>query len=125
MTSYNSVFLPAAPILSIRLQHPHDDTRATPVQMLIDTGADLTCIPESAVSTLNLEKEHATFVGSYNGTIERRGIFHATLRIENYIIRRVRVVAIPGEIGILGRDILSAFTVTLRGKDQTFDIVDP
>ncbi len=74
---------------------------------------------------MGLAKEDETPLADYRGTIEQRSVYRVTFLIENYVLKSIRVVSISDAVGILGRDILRGFTVTLRGKDQTFDVEDP
>lgn len=50
MPSYNDqLFSPPAPIAKVTLRHPENETMATESSLLIDTGADVTLIPQSAI----------------------------------------------------------------------------
>jgi hypothetical protein len=52
-------------------------------------------------------------------------VYLVALRVEGYTLQRVRAIAVPDPMFVLGRNVLNHFTITLRGKDQTFDIADP
>jgi len=125
MILYDTAFSPPAPVVDLMVQNADEPTRQIGVRMQIDTAADLTLIPESAVSALNLTPEGDTPIADYRGVIEMHPVYHIIMRIDRYVIHVPRVATIADQTGILGRDILRGFTLTLRGKDQTFDIVDP
>jgi predicted aspartyl protease len=125
MTPYDDFFTPPAPVVQATIQNTNDPLHSVSANMQIDTGADMTLIPESAVSALGLATYDNTQVSDYRGTLESASVYYVNLKLDQWIIRNVRVIAVEGKYGILGRNILRAFTLTLNGKDQTFDLVDP
>ncbi len=125
MIPYDTSFLPAAPVLRVTFQNTKETAHKITASMQIDTGADLTVIPESAIADLGLIAEGETRVEDYEGVVQTHPFFFVHLQIDRWMIKNVRAIAHSGQIGILGRNVLQGFTVTLRGKEQTFDIVDP
>lgn len=64
-------FAPAAPVAMVILQHPDSEESLVGVPMLIDSGADATLLPRSAVVSLGLpglgeRYEMMAFDGSIN-----------------------------------------------------------
>ncbi len=125
MRAYDKAFNPPAPALEINVQHPNDPTRAVSTTAQIDTAADLSCIPLSLVAALGLERGDVTIIAGYDGRPTANLLYLVTVQIDGFTINRVRAIAIPDSVFLLGRNVLNHFIVTLRGKEQTFDIVDP
>jgi hypothetical protein len=56
MAAYNSsLFDPPAPVALVSIRDPGSGNIVSSVQMLMDSGSDLTLIPERSISELNLE----------------------------------------------------------------------
>ena len=125
MIPYDTSFSPAAPVLRVTFQNTKGTAYKITAPMQIDTGADLTVIPESVMADLGLVAEGETPVEDYEGVARTHPFFFVHLQIDRWTIKNVRVIAHSGQMGVLGRNVLHGFTVTLRGKEQTFDIVDP
>lgn len=125
MPTYDRAFNPPAPAFEIIIQHPDDPTRTVSVTAQIDTAADLSCIPLTKVAALGLERGDETIIAGYDGRPAANLLYLVTLRINGFAINRVRAIAIPDSVFLLGRNVLNHFNLTLRGKDETFDIVDP
>ena len=61
----------------------------------------------------------------YDENPAKRPVYRVDLEILGYIFRAVRGVAVPRETILIGRDVLAHFIITLDGKTQTFEMVDP
>jgi len=122
---YNEMILdPPGPVVSVKITPPN---RSTPIRIRlaeIDTGADISVIPEFLVNELNLAEKRPIFMLGYDGSPARRATFQVDLKILGYTLRAVRVVAAPRDTILLGRDVLKHFIITLDGKAQTFEMVD-
>jgi len=56
MPAYDSnLFNPPAPVASVTLRDPSNGNIASNVLMLIDTGADITLVPETSIGELKSE----------------------------------------------------------------------
>ncbi len=64
------LFLPPAPLARLIVRHPEREQSVDDVPMLIDSGADATLLPRSAVTSLGLEGtgERYQLVG-FDGTV--------------------------------------------------------
>jgi gag-polyprotein putative aspartyl protease len=57
MPAYDvSRFDPPAPVARVSLRNPESREAISDIPMLIDTGADMTFIPQAAAATLNLQQ---------------------------------------------------------------------
>jgi len=91
----------------------------------LDTDADVTLIPSSLVGDLQLIAENVVKIVSYDGTETERTAYFVDLEIGRYKLECVEVVAVSRDNVLLGRDVLNQFNITLKGKDLSFEIVDP
>jgi len=116
MTKYNESFDPPAPLAEIILRNIETGERVKAVSVLLDTGADVSLLPASAIGKLNIEPsgERVKLVGFD----ESENIADAyTLQII-FLDKRLTgdYCAIDDEIGILGRDVLNWFSIIFDGK---------
>ena len=120
MPSYDaSDFDPPAPVARVALRNP--DTRATvsDVSVLLDTGADVTLLPRTAVERLGvpLLPDQRYELMSFDGSRS----FAPVVMLDLLFLRRAfrgRYLLIEAERGILGRDILNHVTLLLDGPRQ-------
>lgn len=55
MTAYDSVLLnPPAPLARVTIRHPASGATVSDVLMLLDTGADVTLLPQASVERLGI-----------------------------------------------------------------------
>lgn len=117
MPTYDSSqFDPPAPVAIVSLRAPSNDNAITDVPMLIDSGADLTLIPEKSVAELNVEfdEDHTYELEGFDG----RKVMALTVQLELIFLRRTfrgRFVIVNSQSGILGRNILNHFALLLDG----------
>jgi predicted aspartyl protease len=117
MPTYDSTqFDPPAPVATVSLRAPNHDKVVDNVPMLIDTGADLTLIPERFVAELKAElgENHAYELEGFDG----RKIMTRSVQLELVFLGRAfrgRFVLINSDRGILGRNVLNHFALLLDG----------
>jgi hypothetical protein len=96
-----------------------------PVRLLLDTGADRTLISpralaDAGVSTRGAVKGQITGVA---GNAEAEGVTVDTLEVQDARVSRLVVISYdmqrPGYDGLLGRDFLEQFTVTIDSASGT------
>lgn len=115
-------FDPPAPVADVTLRNPDTGAIWPGVPMLIDSGADVTLIPQSAVTHLDLAADPARqyeLIG-FDGSIS----FAPVVRLELVYGRltfRGRFLLIDQSCGILGRNILNALSLLLDGPNLTWE----
>ena len=109
------LFAPPAPVARVAVRHPDREQSVGDVPMLIDSGADATLLPRSAVTSLGLEGtgERYQLVG-FDGTISESEAVHANLVFLRRKFRG-RFLVTDGEVGVIGRDILYHLRLLLDG----------
>jgi aspartyl protease len=120
MPNYDaSSFDPPAPVAQVTLRHPHNGVTVSDVPLLLDTGADVTLLPRTAVERLGvplLADQQYELMG-FDGSTS----FAPVVMLDMLFLRRAfrgRYLLIEAERGILGRDILNHVAVLLDGPRQ-------
>lgn len=123
MPAYDTdLFSPPAPVAHVVLRNPATGAVWSDVPMLLDSGADVTLIPEAVLLHLALDTvageqyELAGFDGSVSQT--------SVARLEMVFCRRTfrgQFLLVDQVWGILGRNILNAVTLLLDGPHLTWD----
>ena len=97
MRPYDRNFSPPAPIAQVVITHPVSGTGSGLLQGTLDTGADITVIPETLVSKLGLSAKAYLWARSYDGTFYRGNV-------------------------LIGRNVLNRFLITLDGIKLRFKL---
>jgi hypothetical protein len=115
MTKYDETFDPPAPVAEISLRNVVTGERIGDVVMLLDTGADVTLLPLPAIEKLRIEPsgEKVNLIGFD----ENRSSSDAYSLQIIFLGKRLtgEYCAINADIGILGRDVLNAFSIVFDG----------
>jgi hypothetical protein len=117
MPAYDSTqFSPPAPMARVSLRTSQKSAVVDDVPMLIDSGADLTLVPERFALELGLELDQSD---SYElEGFDGRKTKARSAQLELVFLRRTfkgRFVVINSECGFLGRNVLNHFVLTLDG----------
>ena len=121
----DSILHPPGPIVPVQVRPAG---RLEPIQTKpgeLDTGSDITVIPDALVDNLRLRAEDSVLMIGYDDIATERTTYSVDLEIAEYKLESVRVVAAPRNTILLGRDILNRFIITLDGKALTFEMKDP
>ena|ERR1700738_2260165 len=126
MPAYDSNhFDPPAPLAKVSLRSPHNGNFISGVPMLIDSGSDLTLIPEISIDELNLDLDQ-------NETYELTGFdghrsVAKSVQLDLVFLGRTfrgRFVVVNSETGILGRNVLNRFALLLDGPELSWELPD-
>lgn len=115
---YDARHTPPAPVLPLRCGPPRTEP-ATAVAALVDSGADITVLPEGVADALDLPQIGELTVRGIGGT-RRVPVYAAEVEVTGWR-RLVEVVAV-GDEALLGRDVLNAWVVTLDGPRQALRV---
>lgn len=118
----NQHYNPPAPVLLITVRLPSDSIRQVTTDSLVDTGADVTCLPRAIINALGAERASTYNVFGVNGVFI--GIADSYfLEFEIASTKKfVEVIGI-GDEPILGRNLINEFTLELNGPTQKLSIV--
>lgn len=111
-------FSPAAPIANVVLRNPTTKNTVSDVEMLVDTGADITLIPSIYVTKLNLEIDFSQayqLVGFDGNTSFAQSVFVEILLLKKTF--KGRFLMTEQNQGVLGRDILNWLSLVFDGPN--------
>ncbi len=114
-------FDPPAPVARVCLRHPDREESIEDVPLLIDSGADATLLPRSAVAALGIVGTgERSRLEAFDGTISETEVVSVVLV---FLGRRFhgRFLLIDGEVGVMGRNILNHLRLLLDGPALTWE----
>ncbi len=124
MTAYDdSRFSPPAPLALVTLRNPESGAVQANVPMLLDTGADVSLLPQSAISALGstaTSDRHYELVG-FDGSKSVAPVVRAELIFLERTFRG-QFLIIEQDWGILGRNILNSVSLLLDGPRLTWEL---
>jgi predicted aspartyl protease len=119
---YDRNFSPPAPIAEVTITHPVTEASSGVLQGKLDTGADITVIPENLVSKLGLSAKAYLWARGYDGNYSHRPVYYVRLSIEGNDLLAVRCVAAERRNVLIGRNVLNRFLLTLDGRNLCFKL---
>lgn len=111
---------PPAPVLPVRIGGP-GESPAVLIGFLVDSGADLTVVPQALARGLRLPEVSHVSVRGIGGILRRARVYAA--EIEAAGTRTVVEVLGFGDEAIIGRDVLNRWITTLRGPQRVLEVV--
>ncbi len=122
MIPYDCNIDPPAPFVEVIVQHPTTDQQdILPAQL--DTGADISGIPQRALDRLGLVAIRSVPIEGYDNIRVLLPTYIITLEVVGVRFRHLEVVPLPGKHALLGRDVLNRFYTHLNGPELTFDLI--
>ena len=125
MPAYDLAFNPPAPVAEVTVTHPVAVKKSAVIRGKLDTGADVTVIPERLVGQLGINPKGRVWTRGYDGTYSQRSVYYIRLTVEGFDLAAVRCIATDRSDVLLGRNVLNRFIIALDGKNMTFDLKDP
>jgi hypothetical protein len=123
MPAYDaSLFNPPAPVAKVTLRNSENSTALYDIPMLLDTGADVSLIPQATVHQLGLviaEDKGYELIG-FDGSTS----FASVVRLELVFLTRTfrgQFLLNSQDWGILGRDILNLVPLLFDGPRLLWD----
>lgn len=123
MPAYDSHrFGPPAPVALVSLRNPESGAARDDVMMLLDTGADVTLLPQGVAAALGipaLAGQRFELVG-FEGSASLAGCVRAEMRFLGLTFRG-QFLLIEQDWGIIGRNVLNAVSLTFDGPTLSWD----
>jgi predicted aspartyl protease len=116
---YDLSFDPAAPVLLATLTGVVRSRPQMRLPALMDTGADMTAIPTTAVKRLHLYSVGRMAVEGIERVASSTNIYTVRLAVEGQPAREIEVVQTGQPFVILGRDWLERYYLLLNGPEKT------
>jgi len=122
---YSTEYVPAAPVMKIRLGAPGESVILGPLEAFVDTGADATLIPVEYLKQVGARKVDWAILRSQWG--ERRSVplYAVAVQINHHYFAAIWVVGDEhsGEV-VLGRNVLNRLRLLLDGPSMTLELLD-
>jgi len=120
--AFDRDFTPPAPVADVVVTHPVSSVNSGGLRGKLDTGADLTVIPESLVPQLALGARAHVWARGYDGTFSQRPVYYVRLSLEGHELPAVRCIATDRRNVLVGRNVLNRFVITLDGRNLRFEV---
>ena len=123
MTAYDStLFAPPAPISRVTLRNPDTGKTQADVPMLLDTGADVTLVPRSALDLLELQVDvrKRYELASFDGGTSLVPVVYLELLFCRRTFRG-QFLPVDQPWGVLGRNILNMVPLIFDGPNLQWD----
>lgn len=123
MPHYDDIrFSPAAPVANVTLRAPESRASVTDVPMLIDSGADVTLLPQASIDFLGIEAKagEGYLLQGFDGNTSVAKAVNVDLIFGRRTFKG-RFLLINQAWGILGRDVLNHICLILDGPQRTWE----
>ena len=117
MPTYDSnLFNPPAPVARVTLRDLGNGNATNDVLMLIDSGADITLVPQTSINELksDFNPQESYELRAFNG----QSSVAQSVQLDLIFLRRTfrgRFLIVDSNEGILGRDVLNHLAIVLDG----------
>ncbi len=121
---YDIGYLPPAPVANVTFMSPTDSSLNFAANALLDTGSDVTVVPDWLPTRLRLIPMGDAIVAGFDGTSRRLLVYDLSLNIGQLSLSHVRVIAAPINEFILGRNVLNLLDLRLNGPQLVLEILN-
>ncbi|HKI05064.1 MAG TPA: retropepsin-like aspartic protease [Thermoanaerobaculia bacterium] len=121
MPAYDSIFFsPPAPLARVTLRDPESDGTVSGVPMLVDTGADITLIPQASVRQLGVTIEPGGYeLMGFDGSKSVAQAVRLNLELLGKTFKG-KFLLVDQEWGLVGRDVLNHLSLLFDGPRSTW-----
>ncbi|MFN0073188.1 MAG: retroviral-like aspartic protease family protein [Chloroflexota bacterium] len=121
--TYDTSYVPAAPVAEFRLAPPGQMMASGPHVGLIDTGADICIVPYFLVESLEIEIDSQRNLRAYDGSRRPVDIYVVDIEIAQLRLPAIELVAVEVmDEAIIGRNVLNRLRISLDGPTAVIEI---
>ena len=106
---YDNRFAPPAPMVSCVFRRLRPSEAVAQASGLLDTGADISVVPQAVVERLGLVPYRHLEAQGYDGTVADYLTYLVNVELPDGAISDLEVIALPCADAIIGRDALNHF----------------
>ena len=114
-------FNPPAPVLEVSLSIPNSQL-IVKLPALLDSGADITVIPQGITQHLQLKYVDEVLAIGYDGIQKKTFVYSVQIILQGLGDFIIETITSDAEYVIIGRDILNKWSILLKGRDEVFEI---
>ena len=89
--------------------------------MLLDSGADMTCVPKSITAALNTHGFGSVDTVDFDGKLSTLRTCFLNVEYEGYNFGATEVIEINDDVGVIGRDLLNQHIIVLDGPGLAWE----
>lgn len=119
---YSNTYRPSAPALAVEIAHPGASETSVTLTFKIDTGADITTIPQNILLQLQVPPCREVLAIGYDGQEARQRTYLVRLIVAGNTYAYQEVMATSGDQALIGRDLLNRWVIMLDGPNESFDV---
>ena len=106
---------PPAPFVSVQVRHAARPERTLNLRAKVDTGADISAVPESAALALQLREAGRLQAIGFDGRVQQVVVYAAQIDLPAGESVQLNVLPIPADYALIGRDALNLLRLLLDG----------
>ncbi|GAI08177.1 unnamed protein product [marine sediment metagenome] len=119
---YSRNFNPPAPVVELSISAPLSNASTLSIA-LIDSGADITVIPDGTISQLKLWRVDSMPTSGFGKGVIEATVYAAILSVEGILKPKIyRVLSWNEDYALLGRDLLKQLIAVLNGPSEELSL---
>ena len=123
MIAYDTGHNPPAPMAQVTIANVVQRRRHRNAAALLDTGSDITAIPRSLASEIQIYPIGRIRLEDVQAQTQKALTYAVQLTVVDLIIPRLEVILTGLDYVILGRDVLNCLYMLLNGPEAAFDLL--
>ena len=119
---YSSNFNPPAPVIELAISAPLFNA-STSSMALVDSGADISLIPERIISQLKLRRVDSMLASGFSKGVIETTVYSAILSIKGILKPKIyRILSWNEDYALIGRDLLNKLVAVLNGPNEELSL---